>query len=300
MFPGLISLKGDETVWQIQSEYEYTKSFGWILKCTHLEQFFSSRFLQVLLLRLAFSFALDTECGDSNQSIVIHRNCYLWKNGIFWGNVFGMQTLVEVTTDNKSVIFLACFRKTNLLQCIKYRSQVISTILHCKEQFCRRVQTMELFVDSSFPIQYPLNVTGELKMCTIQNLATAVVADCECPSVVFQCHTISAENFLSFEPYLEMKLSTIQEIWNKKKEKEVISEQFLSDFVQQASEQLYLLIKNITGNTARIVKDDEIYQNLLKWRNNDMDNQKSYGDLRQLVDQYSVFAGRNILVSLML
>ena len=58
LFPGLISLQADETVWQMQSEYDY--NFGWMLKCIHREQFFSSRFLQILILRLASSFALET------------------------------------------------------------------------------------------------------------------------------------------------------------------------------------------------------------------------------------------------
>ena len=75
LFPGLISLKANDTVWQLQST-EYDCNFGWMLKCIHLEQFFSSRFLQVLLLRLAFSFALEISCDNPNQSIGIHQNCY--------------------------------------------------------------------------------------------------------------------------------------------------------------------------------------------------------------------------------
>ena len=88
-------------------------------------------------------------------------------------------------------------------------------------------------------------------------------------------------------------------MWNEKKKKEVISERFLSNFVQEVSEQLFPLIKMIIGSTASSTKDDELYQNLLKWRDSDMDNKKTYCDLCQLVDQYSVFAGRNILVSFM-
>ena len=147
-FPGLISLKADETVWQMQPNYKY--NFGWILKCIHPEQFISSRFLHVLLLRLAFSFALEISCDNVNQSIGIHRNCYIWKNGIFWGSTFAMQTLVEVTQDNKSIILLARFQEDDLLQCVQHRSEVISTILQCKEQFCPRIQTTELFLGFLF------------------------------------------------------------------------------------------------------------------------------------------------------
>ena len=292
LFPGLISIKADDTVWKLQSKYDY--NFGWILKCIHLEQFFSSRFLQVLLLRLAFSFALET-CDNPNQSIGIHRNCYLWKNGIFWGSGFRMQTLVEVTPDNKSVIVLARFRKVKLLQCVQHRSNVINTILQCKKQFCPRVLTTESFVDSSSSLQYPINLlANELTICTLQDLATAVVNE---SSVVLQCDEIDAENFLSFEPYLEMKSSTIHELWDEKNEKKVISERFLSTFAEQASEKLTLIIGILIGNSASSTRDDQLYQILLKWRDGDMNNQKTYRDLRQIVDQYSVFAGRNVLVS---
>ena len=293
LFPGLISIKADDTVWKSQSNYDY--NFGWILKCSCLEQFFSSRFLQVLLLRLAFSFALQTSCDDPNQSIGIHRNCYLWKNGIFWGSGFRMQTLVEVTPDNKSVILLARFQKVKLLQCVELRSKVIDTILQCKKQFCPRVVTTESFVDSSSSLQYPINpLANELTICTLQDLATAIVNE---SSVVLQCDEIDAENFLSFEPYLEMKLSTIHELWDEKNEKKVISERFLSTFAEQVSEKLTLIIGILIGNSASSTRDDQLYQNLLKWRDGDMNNQKTYCDLRQIVDQYSVFAGRNVLVS---
>jgi hypothetical protein len=288
LFPGLISVEADDTVWQMQSEYDY--SCGWILKCTHLEQFFSSRFLQVLLLRLAFSFALEASHADPNQSIGIHRNCYMWKNGIFWGNIIGMQTLVEVLPDNKSVLFLARFQKDDLFKCVHHRSEVISTILQCKEQFCSRVQTTELFLDSSSPLRYPVNFLNELNICTVQNLATAIVSDSKSRSVVLQCTTIPAKAFVSFEPYLEMQLCTIQELCDKENEKQVISESFLSALLQQGTNEF---IKILIGSSS----DDQIYQDLLRWRNSDKTNKKTYKELRQLVDQYSVFAGRNVLVS---
>ena len=223
LFPGLISLKADDSVWQMQSTM-YDCNFGWILKCIHQEQFFSSRFLQVLLLRLAFSFALETSCDKASQSTDpgIHRNCHLWKNGVFWGSVFGMQTLVEVTSDNKSVVVLARFRKANLLQCVHLRSAVISTILQCKEQFCLRVTVAESFIDSSSPLQYPLNLVDTINhTCSLQDLTTAV--DCRHPDVVFPFCTVPAKIILSFEPYLEMNLPTIQELCDEKNENKVTS-----------------------------------------------------------------------------
>ena len=292
LFPGLISVKVDDTVWQMQSEYDY--SFGWILKCNYLDQFFNSRFLQVLLLRLAFSFALNTSGVDPSQSIGIHRKCCLWKNGIFWGRTFAMQTLVEVAPDNKSVLLLARFQEDDLLQCVHHRSKVINTILQCKEQFCPRIQTTELFLDSSSPHQYPLNLPNESNICTLQDLATAVVSDSKSRRVVLQCATIPAKNYLSFDPYLEMRLSTIQELWDETNEKKVVSESCLLRLVQQATDELRCLIKTIIGTS---IGEDQLYQDLLRWRDSDKTKQKTYKEVHQKVDQYSVFAGRNVLVS---
>ena len=301
MFPGLISLKADDSVWQIRSTM-YDCNFGWILKCIHQEQFFSSRFLQVLLLRLAFSFALKASCGSDTESVGpgIHRNCHLWKNGVFWGSVFGMQTLAEVTSDNKSVVVLARFRKANLLQCIHLRSAVISTILQCKEQFCPRVIVTESFIDSSSPLQYPINPADTINnTCSLQDLTTAVVrADCRHPDVVFPFCTVPAEIILSFEPYLEMNLPTIQELCDEKNENKVIENNFFAKFVQKATDELCYFIKAVSGNSISDTSENQLYQDLLRWRDSDKTNKKTYKDLRRAMDQYSVFAGRNVLVSI--
>ena len=301
LFPGLISLKANDSVWQIQSTVRYDCNFGWILKCIHREQFFSSRFLQVLLLRLAFSFALEPSCDIASQStnLGIHRHCHLWKNGVFWGSMLGMQTLVEVTSDNKSIIVLARFRKANVLQCIHLRSAVISTILQCKEQFCPRVITTESFIDSSSPLldQYPLKPTDiHNNTCSLHDLTTAVVrADCRHPDIVFPSQrTIPAEIVLSFEPYLEMNLPTIQELCNEKNENKVIENNFFANFVQHATDELSYLINIVSGSSTN---STSLYQDLLRWRDSDKTNKKTYKELRQTVDQYSVFAGRNVLVS---
>jgi hypothetical protein len=110
---------------------------------------------------------------------------------------------------------------------------------------------------------------------------------------VLQCTTIPAKAFLSFEPYLEMQLCTIQELCDKENEMQVISENFLSVLIQQGINEFISFIKTLIRSSS----DDQLYQDLLRWRNSDKTNKKTYKELRQLVDQYSVFAGRNVLVS---
>lgn len=205
-----------------------------------------------------------------------------------------MQTLVEVTSDNKSILLLARFQGDDLLHCVCHRSEVISTIIECKMQFFPRVQTTELFLDSSLPLQYPLNFSNVSNICTLQDLATALVSDSKSHNVVLQCTIIPAKMFLSYEPYLDMELCIIQKLCDEENEKEVISDNFLLRLLQQPTYELISLIKTFTGSLS----DDQLYQDLLKWRDTDKtnSNKKTYKEFRQQVDRYSVFTGRNILV----
>ena len=94
-----------------------------------------------------------------------------------------------------------------------------------------------------------------------------------------------------------MKLSTIQELWDETNEKKVISESCLLGLAQQATDELRLFIKTTTGSSINGISEGQLYQDLLRWRDSDKTKQKTYEELRQMVDQYSVFAGRNVLVS---
>ena len=59
--------------------------FGWCLGCSDPHQYFSNRFLHVLLLRLAFTFPLASEYRSLSSSLHgLERTCRVWRNGICW------------------------------------------------------------------------------------------------------------------------------------------------------------------------------------------------------------------------
>jgi hypothetical protein len=292
LFPGLISLEAESSVWETESHFN--RHFGWILQCTNLEQFLTSRFLQVLLLRLAFSLASDSKC-DGGDVIGIHRKCSIWKNGIFWGRGFGMETLVEIIED-KSVIVITRFQTSNLEKCLKHRSEVIHTVLECLDRFCPRVSVAESFIDASSPLRYPSTLNFDKTFCSVQALAESIVSNE--PSVVLSCgKTVPAERFLLFESYAEMEPLTVMELWDENNENKIISDYFLLKFVQKTTDELSYLIKAVSGSSTTRTSENQLYQDLLRWRDSDKTNKKTYKQLRQTVDQYSVFAGRNVLVS---
>ena len=305
LFSGLISSEAKKSVWKTKSDFDY--SFGWILRCTKPEQFLSSRFLQVLLLRLAFSFAFELRSSsqgeDPNINLAIHRKCSLWKNGIFWGTHFGMDTLVEVI-DNKLVVVMARFKASHVVKCVAHRSQIIHTVLECAKEFCPRISTVESFIEtSSSPLEYPFELTSETCLCTIKDLSEALVINCENPSVVSSesAKSISAVSFFSFEPYAEIEATILKQLWDKVNENEVVPDIFISRLIKKVSIQnLQFMIKLFNKEAdipSRSTKDD-LYQEILNWRDTSDTEPKTYSQLRKKFDQHSVFAGRNLLVSM--
>ena len=90
--PSLVQISTTK-IWEPNDEFVYHS--GWILQCSEHEHFFTPRFLQVLLLRLAFSFALTPDTQEGNLPS-IQRECDVWKSGICWHNRSGVGVLVEV------------------------------------------------------------------------------------------------------------------------------------------------------------------------------------------------------------
>ena len=300
LFPGLISIKAKESVWDTNTDFDY--SFGWMLHCTKPEQFFSSRFLQVLLLRLAFSLAFDLkDLNDDPDTLTIHRKCSLWKNGIFWGTHFGMDILVEIV-DNKTIVVMARFKASHLVKCIEQRSQVLHTVLECVQEFCPRLSTVESFIETSSnsTLKYPFDFTTENSLCTIKDLTEALVINCENPSVVLSesGKSVSAQSFVSVEPYAEIEATTLEQLLDKNNDNKVVSDIFLSKLVKKVSSNLPLLIKIFNEEAHIPCSKDDLYQEILNWRDSSIAEPKTYSQLRKKFDHHSIFAGRNIFVSI--
>ena len=71
--------------------------FGWCVGCRDPHQFFSNRFLHVLLLRLAFTFPLASKIRSLSPILCgLERQCDVWRNGISWSNDYGVSIIVEI------------------------------------------------------------------------------------------------------------------------------------------------------------------------------------------------------------
>ena len=158
--------------------------FGWYLRCGNLKKhhFFTPRFLHLLLLHLAYKFS------ESSSSDVFKKLCQIWSKGIFWKDLNGAQTLIELIDNNQSLIVLVSFQdglETSVARIINHIREVIVEILTCKQQVMPRTNTTEFILDINnfvYPNLGPLSDSTLfgikiLAECYINGISTSFVLD---------------------------------------------------------------------------------------------------------------------------
>ena len=298
-FPGLVTLEVPSTVWEPQPQFDY--HCGWMLQFSALGQFFYPRFVQVLLLRLAFSFAFSKLPSTDVPSL--QRKCAIWKNGIYWGDGNNTEVLVEIAEQNRVVVLMRC-REVNS-EYLHTRSLLIQKVLAAAREFCSKVSTVESFINPSDTTQYPLKPTSQLALYDMTEVATAV-AKGESSIVQDTGETYPLDSLLSFEPYADLGEPILRELFQKASPqcKEVLSQTLVSDIAERIPKKkgmLKALFKPKPAllaqrmSKAGFVSDElEVMQMLDIWKNQ---TEGTYQCLREKLDQFSVFAGRNPLVS---
>ena len=173
-FPALVSIENPLQVWE-QNDVMVSQC-GWFYRCVNRDQFLTTYFLHVLILRLAFSFALKLDPGDSHQdSIALHRRCSVWKHGIGWLNWEPIETVVEVGLLNQSVIVMMRCPKGEEAKCTQLRSEVIQKVLEVKDEHCKSVKMYESFIHPT-DIKYPFfHCAEDLKYYSLSEIARATV-----------------------------------------------------------------------------------------------------------------------------
>ena len=303
-FPGLVTLEAPSTVWEPQAQFDY--HCGWILKCSQPEQFFDPRFLQVLLLRLAFSFAFAQEIADVRDDVPsIQRECSVWSNGTYWGNIHSVETLVEVAEQNRVVVLMRCPKVKS--ECLQLRSLLIQKVLAAAREFCSKVNTVESFISPSEVTQYPLKPISQLPLFSIKKVSSVVAEGVVSGAVrTATGKPVSLDSLLSFEPYADLGEAILRELFDESgpNYKKKLSNLFIYKIAERISkkkEMVKELFKpNATqlaermSNAAFVNDEHEIIRILDIWKDT---NDRTYQCLREMLDQFSVFGGRNPLVS---
>ena len=241
-------------------------SFGWCLYCKATgKDYFTSQFLHVLLLRLAYTFPLTSETSTTH----LHRKCTLWTNGISWDNEEGIKTAVELIDHNQCVMVVMSHKSRPVVFC-KHRSAVIRLILDLQQQLCPNIVTAEYLTSPSFLRKWSSTESACLPsksdLLPIENVANSMLR--RRPFILTSAGIISdfhTNEILKYEPYYQLSPSSVCELMDSSKADEPVPQSLLRE------------VENICQ-----VKQLE---------------QPSHSFLRKEIDELSIFVGKNLIVS---
>ena len=295
-FPGLVHLDTPRDVIESgASKLDYNS--GWVFQCLKREQFFSSRFLQVLLLRLAFLFALAPTDPSSGDRLALHRKCSVWKNGIYWVNRSGGEAIVEVNNLRQVVVIVRS--KLEKMELVRLRSAVIKTVISAKEEFCSKVLVRESLILPEDAAVYPLDpskVTG----VSITEVA-ATIAEGKKFAIIDKTQSVELEKLICFEPYAYLGEPLLQQLFNKdvtESEVQEITDKLLTDIAAKRScknvEEFCVVFEREIDACASHEGARGLLQVFQLWRDR-MGKEGTRKNFRKKLDQFSIFAGRNPL-----
>ena len=118
----------------------FTFYLGWCLQSTGAHQYFTLNFMHTVILRLMHVFAPESPKKSMSP---FHRECSIWKKGLRWLNLDGIETFVMMVEDGRAIMVLLRTKKGSELKGICLCSALISRILSTKDAFLYRMPTAE-------------------------------------------------------------------------------------------------------------------------------------------------------------
>ena len=254
-FPGLIQLERPDSLVE-----QGTLEFGWCLSCIDPNEFFTSRFLHVLLLTVAYEWPL------ASHDPVKDLECVVWRNGIFWRNS-SITTVIELLENNRSVLVAMLCDGINAVEHAKLRSSLIRLVLRLQQQHCPHLKVRESVVSPDLIRKYPRD---------LGNLPDSDLFDMRHVARCLLLHKNGAPNrdghgclslqTFPFEPYHQLGSLSICQLLNPEKADQPVPNYLLQE-VRQLCDQ------------------------------SNMKLHQTFCEMREYLDSLSLFAGKNPLVS---
>ena len=294
-FPGLVSVEDPADI--CQPEEKITLECGWLYRCEQKTEQLTTRFLHVLILRLAFA-CEPTDNSTDAESVVLLRSCSVWKNGIAWWDNDYIETIVEVDLQLRWVAVMIRCPDLKRVQCAKLRTKVIGTILKTRDDICPAIKMREFLISPS-NIKYPFE-EKELTLYDMRAIAKVVVDGKDYAKDTGGKNLISISELLPFEPYLIM--GYLIESFFSAHTDIVVTEEDLKRLVAKWHTKFLELKIAFASNIHTFQKEcvgadytevdscDKLFNILMRT------GFKAWRDFEQGFSKFSIFCGRNPMV----
>ena len=251
-----------------------TEGVGWCLWCNNSCQFFSTRFLFLLLLRLAFKYCLPIYgFGKVNpqSSVNLVRRCQFWKDGISWISNVGVKVIVQVSEFNRRVTVLVSDQSDvhSTLSC-SLQSQIITDIFCLQKEICPSYDLIEGLISPTHLSKSLTESIRNIPVFSFSDVARAILQKTK--SITDDNGTVTATVtalFLRCEAFSNLCPAAVKELFDKTKSSDTLPSYFLSYLQSNCSEVMKLFVTE----------------------------EYTYLSVREHLSSHSMFAGRNPLVS---
>jgi ankyrin repeat protein len=134
---------------------------GYFAECEGKLEYFPPRFLHILFLRLAYSYALqaaeeNTITSESDvESVALlqtyNRRCTMWKNGIHWLMQEGVECFVESVNNSKAIVVITKSKEEQKSTCSEMLFKILREFQQVKDEICETVALQQYILDSDNP-----------------------------------------------------------------------------------------------------------------------------------------------------
>ena len=145
IFPALCTVGKSDVSWVTPPGLGY--SIGWLARCaSNTCDYFTPRFLHVLLLRLVFRLTLrvpaqhQTDTRASPDHSHLKRRCTMWNCGVHWSMEEGVECMVELVNGNKGVVVITSSEESYKESCINIFRRIVSCVMEAKAEFCHPIR----------------------------------------------------------------------------------------------------------------------------------------------------------------
>ena len=289
LFPSLVRELVPADVWA--PEEKYIQHSGWEIECSNPEQFFTPRFLHLLLLRIAFRFTLS-HTPDTDH-LAIHRSCSIWKNGISWESDDLVSRLVEVSNHSRKVTILVRCQEKSKKNLLPLLSSIMREVLETKEEVCHNVTITDYILPSEIATSFPIQVDAAKLAVTGSRLIDAIVLIK--PGVLNVSNkSVEMTDLLLNDTYtmLDRKLLNKRLCEEDAEHVQPIPRDIIDSIIENIQKSSFFVATSRTGQEHPSLVRERLLQMVGKWGE---DGVGTYRDLRHILHQYGVMT---LLVSL--
>ena len=268
-FPGLISAERLENI--IYWDPHKSGSSCWVLKCED-QEFFSPKFVQLLLLRLVFT------CTKSKN--ILKSTAHIWTNGLFWCNGDGVETMITIMDTSRVIVFMQQCKPGYNVKLLKHRSTCVNLVRELQHQICPSIHCKEYFTypKKSFDIE-------DHVLVPMDEVLDALSAGDEF------IDSFEIRKFVLFDPYAYLCDNLVKILLTNKDNKVSYRlMKYLTDHFYKEQHKIFIDLFGISitalEQSANLEPGNQFLQILRQWQKK---TGGTVGELRQKFDSISIF-----------